>query len=179
MLTFYLTLIDTPEQKNRFGKIYQSNKQLMLSLAYRILGDAYEAEDAVHDAFVRAAANMDTLERLNERQVKRYMVTAARHAAIDRYRRRSKRSSLEIPLEDPEALAAASQTADPAEYAVMEAVKGLPEHYREVFLLKYSLGLTNEEIAALLNLTVSGVKQRLARGKEKLKKRLEEGQIRL
>ena len=60
------------------------------------------------------------------------------------------------------------------ENAVLEAVKNLPVHYRDVFLLKYSLGLTNGEIGELLGLTVSGVKQRVARGKELLRAELTE-----
>ena len=60
------------------------------------------------------------------------------------------------------------------ENAVLEAVKNLPVHYRDVFLLKYSLGLTNGEIGELLGLTVSGVKQRVVRGKELLRAELTE-----
>lgn len=53
----------------------------------------------------------------------------------------------------------------------------LPDHYRDRFLLKYSLGLTNEEIGACLDLTVSGVKQRLTRGKEMPRQALEKRHI--
>lgn len=172
MLTVYLSLIDTEEQRTRFEELYRENSSIMLSLAFRILGDHYGAEDAVHDAFVRAADSMDTINRLNGWQARRYLLTAAKHAAIDLYRKRSKQASLELSYEDLEIRAEIEPGEDEKGNAVLEAVKGLPEHYRDVFLLKYSLGLTNEEIGGLLKLTVSGVKQRISRGKELLRKKL-------
>ena len=48
------------------------------------------------------------------------------------------------------------------------AIMKLTEIYKEVFLLKYSHELENNEIAKLLNIKESTVRVRLARGKEKL-----------
>lgn len=173
MLTFYFSLMDTEGQRSRFEKIYRENCQLMLALALRILREPYLAEDAVQDAFVRVASHMETVERLEDWQARRYVLTAARNAAIDLYRKRSRQALSEIPYEDPEAGAELVQAEDSRENTVLEAVKNLPVHYRDVFLLKYSLGLTNGEIGELLGLTVSGVKQRVARGKELLRAELE------
>ena len=173
MLTYYFSLMGTEGQRSRFEKIYRENCQLMLALALRILREPYLAEDAVQDAFVRVASHMETVERLEDWQARRYVLTAARNAAIDLYRKRSRQALSEIPYEDPEAGAELVQAEDSRENTVLEAVKNLPVHYRDVFLLKYSLGLTNGEIGELLGLTVSGVKQRVARGKELLRAELE------
>ena len=173
MLTFYFSLMDTEGQRSRFEQIYRENCQLMLALALRILREPYLAEDAVQDAFVRVASHMETVERLEDWQARRYVLTADRNAAIDLYRKRSRQALSEIPYEDPEAGAELVQAEDSRENTVLEAVKNLPVHYRDVFLLKYSLGLTNGEIGELLGLTVSGVKQRVARGKELLRAELE------
>lgn len=174
MLTFYFSLMDTEGQRSRFEQIYRENCQLMLALALRILREPYLAEDAVQDAFVRVASHMETVERLEDWQARRYVLTAARNAAIDLYRKRSRQALSEILYEDPEAGAELVQAEDSRENTVLEAVKNLPVHYRDVFLLKYSLGLTNGEIGELLGLTVSGVKQRVARGKELLRAELTE-----
>lgn len=175
MLT-YFSLMDTETQKTKFEQIYREQGSRMLSLAFGILGDSYGAEDAVHDAFVRIACNMDTVERLNDWQVRRYVLTAAKHAAIDLYRKRNREAACEISLDALETKAVIDGPVSELENTVLQEVKHLPGPYREVFLLKYSLCLTNEEMAELLGLSVSGVRQRLTRGKELLRKALAEEQ---
>ena len=123
MLTFYFSLMDTEGQRSRFEKIYRENCQLMLALALRILREPYLAEDAVQDAFVRVASHMETVERLEDWQARRYVLTAARNAAIDLYRKRSRQALSEIPYEDPEAGAELVQAEDSRENTVLEAAK--------------------------------------------------------
>lgn len=78
----------------------------------------------------------------------------------------------EICYEDMETEQGNEEEPSRLEYAVREMLLALPDQYRDVFLLKYSVGLTNEEIGNLLKLTVSGVKQRITRGKAVLKEKL-------
>lgn len=169
----YLSMIERECQKTRFEAIYWENRTLMFVQARRVLHDVYLAEDAVHDAFMRIAENMDTVERLNDCQVKRYVMIAAKHAAIDLWRKRSKQMEYEISYEEMALYAEAERKETNNE--VLEMLLELPDQYRDVFLLKYSVGLTNEEIGTLLSLTVSGVKQRITRGKAVLREKLKEG----
>lgn len=170
----YLALIDTGERRSRFAELYEDNCALMMRQAWQILRDSYQAEDAVHNAFLRVAANMDAVERLDDVQARRYLLTAARNAAIDLYRRNYRQSKHEMPYEDREAQAVLAEAVSGEENAVLAAVRGLPLLYRDVFLLKYSLGLSNEEIGALLGISASGVRQRVTKGKELLRVALKE-----
>ena len=56
--------------------------------------------------------------------------------------------------------------------AIDQAVAALPEDYRTVFLLKDVDGLSNEEIASALDLTVPAVKSRLHRARLSLREKL-------
>ena len=56
--------------------------------------------------------------------------------------------------------------------AIDRAVAGLPDDYRTVFLLKDVDGLSNEEIASALELTVPAVKSRLHRARLALREKL-------
>jgi RNA polymerase sigma-70 factor (ECF subfamily) len=56
--------------------------------------------------------------------------------------------------------------------AIDQAVTALPEDYRTVFLLKDVDGLSNEEIASALDLTVPAVKSRLHRARLSLREKL-------
>jgi RNA polymerase sigma-70 factor (ECF subfamily) len=49
---------------------------------------------------------------------------------------------------------------------VLDILKNLPVKYRDVFLLKYSSKLDNDEIADILEISEGALRQRLARGKE-------------
>ena len=51
-----------------------------------------------------------------------------------------------------------------------EIVKHMPEQYREIFLLKYSQGFENNEIAKLLGVSEPLVRKRISRGKAFLEK---------
>lgn len=164
-MIIYLSMIEKEHQRTRFEEIYRENRQLMFWQAKKVLKDGYLAEDAVHDAFIRIAENMDTVERLNGQQVKRYVLVAAKNTAIDIFRKRSRQMENEICYEDMEMEQGNEEDPSRLEYAVREILLALPGQYRGVFLLKYSVGLTNKEIGNLLKLTVSGVKQRITRGK--------------
>lgn len=56
-----------------------------------------------------------------------------------------------------------------------EFVERLPAHYRPVLLLSEVEGFTNEEIAALLRITLDNVKIRLHRGRARLRAELQSG----
>ena len=53
MLVYYLQMLDTPEEKVQFEQIYMKYRGLMYHVAENILHDSQEAEDAVHNAFLR------------------------------------------------------------------------------------------------------------------------------
>jgi len=57
--------------------------------------------------------------------------------------------------------------------SVASAIARLPARYREVLLLRFDNGFTTKEIAAMLNITDSGVRKQLARAKKALREMLE------
>lgn len=53
MLVYYLQMLDTPEEKVKFEQIYLKYRGLMYQVADGILHNRQDAEDAVHNAFLR------------------------------------------------------------------------------------------------------------------------------
>ena len=53
MLIYYLQMLDTPEEKVKFEQIYLKYRGLMYQVADGILHNRQDAEDAVHNAFLR------------------------------------------------------------------------------------------------------------------------------
>lgn len=159
----YLAVIDEPAQKAEFETVYHQYRGLMYYVAYRILNNASDAEDAVHDAFIKIAENMKKISDPVCPKTQSYVVTIVENKAIDLYRRKQRRETL--PLE--EELLGSVDTPEPLGLA--ECILKLPPNYRQVILLKYHQGFSCGEIAAMLGITLSAAQKLDQRAKEKLR----------
>lgn len=171
VLMFYTAMLPEPEVKRKFERLYRQYRQVMYYAALGILKDPQDAEDAVHQAFLRL---VDHLEKINENdchKTRGFLVTIVENAAIDIYRHRKRKSGIpfdEVCADWPVAESLADST------AFARAFARLPVAYSTVLRLKYSHGYENGEIAMLLKLSEENVRQRLSRGKKKLARLLEE-----
>ena len=147
----YLAVIDEPAQKTKFETVYHQYRGLMYYVAYRILNNASDAEDAVHDAFIKIAENIKKISDPVCPKTQSYVVTIVENKAIDLYRRKQRRGAL--PLEETEELSVSPQ--EPM---------GLAE-----CILKYHQGFSCKEIAAMLGITLSAAQKLDQRAKEKLR----------
>lgn len=160
-------MIDTEEDKRKFVILYEKYRYLMLKVAYDVLGDNYLAEDAVHEAFIKVALNMGKVGDVNTQETKRYLITITKNATIDIYRKRSTRMRREIFVDElNENEVPLTYVETDVDNRVLDILKNLPVKYRDVFLLKYSSKMDNDEIADLLKISEGTLRQRLARGKE-------------
>lgn len=171
---FYLMMIDVEEDKRKFVILYQKYKYLMMKVAHDVLGDSYLTEDAVHEAFIKIALNMSKVGEVDALETKRYLITITKNTTIDIYRKRSNQMKREIFIDE------LGENEEPLTYVetdvdnhILDILKNLPVRYRDVFLLKYSSKLDNDEIASLLKITEGTLRQRLARGKEMIQEAID------
>ena len=61
-MMIYLQTIETGEDKTKFEQIYAEYRRLMFHVAYEILHNEQNAEDATHQAFVRIAENIRKID---------------------------------------------------------------------------------------------------------------------
>lgn len=161
----YLMMIDAEEDKQKFAILYETYRHLMMKVALNVLKDTFLAEDAVHEAFIKIAKNMEKIGEIDATATKRYLLTITKNATIAIYRKRNHQFQREIYVDD----------------GILDILRCLPVKYRDVFLLKYSGNMDNDEIAKVLNITEGTIRQRLSRGKimiqEALNKREENNEI--
>ena len=152
-----------------FNFIYHNFQRQMLFVAEEILQNRSDAEDAVQNALFRVSKQLKSLPE-NERALRVYLLTAAKHAALDLLPKQNKDADLEelfLPSEeDVFAKIAASQDYD----RLLAAMSALPLTYREVLMFRYVQELEVKEIAALLNKPQSTIRKQLTRGKALLAK---------
>lgn len=160
-----------------FGELVQRYERDVFNLAYRMLNDRGEAEDAAQEAFLRAYANLDRYDMT--RPFKTWLLSITSNHCIDRLRRRRLVwLSLEEPLPPHPALT--SDIPGPEEATLMnernvlvqELLEELTPDYRLAVVLRYWYDLSYAEIAEMLDTTESAVKSRLFRARQTLAERL-------
>ena len=168
----YLQMIETPEQQWKFETIYLENRQMMYALAYRILHNQEDAEDAVHQAFVKIAENISKIFDPKCPKTRAYIVTIVENQAIDLYN--SKKRHPHLPFEE----AVAGMTVEyHGDNGLAACMAKLPANYRHILLLKYHHGYTTREAAKLLGITLSNASKLDQRAKAKLEMLCKEAQL--
>jgi RNA polymerase sigma-70 factor (ECF subfamily) len=145
------------------------------NLAYRMLGDAREAEDAAQETFLRAYTRLATYKI--DKKFSSWLLAIDSHHCIDRLRRRrfTWLSLDELPFleqsagewNQPEEAAIQQEEQD----KVRKMLDHLPPQYRAAVVLRYWYELSYKEIAEVMGITESAVKSRLYRAREKLAQR--------
>ena len=147
-MLLYLQMIDSEEERSKFEVIYETYKSQMYDVAYKILGNIQDAEDAVHYAFVKIAENMDKVEKPKSAKTRWYAITIAENQAIDMYRRSKAHPT--VSYQD-ELNGVEIDYGEPNVYA--SCILKLPRRERTVLILKYWHGFSYKEIAKTMNLT--------------------------
>lgn len=153
----------------RFQQEYLALADSLWQVAWYILEDAAEAEDAVQELFLRLWRGRDALDGI--RSPKGYAIRVLRNLCLDRIRQSRKM----LPAEDlPEAAQPARQddAVDERERLakVLDAIKSLPERQREVLTLRTVDGLSYEEIAKQTGINYLTLRVLLSQARNKLKR---------
>lgn len=157
------------------GKIYR--------LALRLMGNEADAEDVLQETFLSAFKSIDRFEARSSLSTWLYRI--ASNAALMRLRRKEpEQVSVDEPLERDDGeliprqlfdfccLPEEDLLRDEARAELNRAIDELPPSLRSVFVLRDIEGLSTEETAEALDLSVSAVKSRLMRARLKLRERL-------
>lgn len=153
----------------RFQQEYLALADSLWQVAWYILEDAAEAEDAVQELFLRLWRGRDALDGI--RSPKGYAIRVLRNLCLDRIRQSRKM----LPAEDlPETAQPARQddAVDERERLakVLDAIKSLPERQREVLTLRTLDGLSYEEIAEQTGINYLTLRVLLSQARNKLKR---------
>lgn len=162
-----------------FQEIYDTYQPRILRYLVHWIGEP-EAEDLTQEVFVKASQALKTFR--GESQLSTWLYRIATNAAIDKTRTVSFRqdatlSGLDEADETEDKDAWTGEEAPSLEQQFMQKemyecfvdfVKRLPPNYRSVVVLSELEGLTNNEIAEILGLSLEVVKIRLHRGRARL-----------
>ena len=154
------------------GDFEREFKRLYLPLgmyALRIVDAADVAEDLVQNAFMKAWQNVEAGQDLDS--FKGYMYRVVRNECISFLRQRREIVGLdEVPEVSDETVDTSQRDA-----RIWKAIDELPERCREVFLLSKHDGLSKEEIAEELGISIKTVKNQMTKAFSRLREALSDG----
>ncbi len=138
-------------------------------VAYSVLRNPSDAEDAVQEAFLRVLRHRETLNEVRDQRV--WLIRIVWNVVLDRKRRMKTRPETDDVAELARVLPAEGLTADERVAAaqhharVLACVEQLPAKERQVLMLSAFEELTSVEIASVLGITESSVRSRLFRAR--------------
>jgi RNA polymerase sigma-70 factor (ECF subfamily) len=138
-------------------------------VAFSVLRNAADAEDAVQEAFLRVLRHRDSLEEVRDNRV--WLIRIVWNIVLDRKRRAKTRPETDDVSELARVLPATGLSAEESAVAaqhharVLAMVDRLPIKEREVLVLSAFEELSSVEIAAVLSITESSVRSRLFRAR--------------
>ena len=161
--------------RDKYAVLVDRYKTMVYSVAYRMLGDAEAANDMAQESFISAYAGLNSFHFGSK--FSSWLYRIAVNKCRDYLRGKKEMVSLDAIAEvsacrdlTPEEAASCRQTED----VIQKALNMLPEEYRELIILKHIEELDYKEIAAILGVGVNALKVRSHRGREMLKKILQE-----
>ncbi|MCA9959383.1 MAG: sigma-70 family RNA polymerase sigma factor [Chloroflexota bacterium] len=160
--------------KTAFGHLIEAYQTPVYNLAYRMLNNSGEAEEAAQEAFIRAYTRLDTYNPAHKFST--WILSITSNYCIDVIRkRRALLLSIDEPLPPHPALKTQSSKGPEAQVLIQEQqdmvqalLQELPEDYRQTVVLRYWHDLSYEEIAEMMDTSVSAIKSRLFRARRQL-----------
>ena len=162
-----------------FEQLMLDNQDRVYTLCLRMTGDREDALDLAQETFLNAWRGLSSFQ--GNSSFSTWVYRLASNACIDFLRKRKRRQQGEAPLSLDDDEAPLPQPADPRgtpedelerrelRRAVERGLQALPEHHRQVLIMRELSGLSYQEIGAVLNLDLGTVKSRIARARMALK----------
>ena len=166
-----------------FSELVRRYDRNIFRIAQHITHNEEDAQDVVQDAFLKAYQNLEQFQ--GNSKFYTWLVRIAVNEALMKLRRRRSDKTVSIdedveteegsmPREvadwspNPEQLYGQSELSD----ILKKTIQGLPPGFRTVFVLRDVEGLSTEETAEMLGLSIPAVKSRLLRARLQLRERL-------
>ncbi|WP_347834933.1 RNA polymerase sigma factor [uncultured Planktomarina sp.] len=141
---------------------------VVFAQAFRMLGDRAEAEDITQDSLLRlwhAAPDWQA----GQAKVTTWLYRVTSNLCIDKMRKRKRQSSDAVPEMPDDGPDMERRLQDRARaQALRAALGGLPERQKQAMTLRHLEGLSNPDVAQIMQISVEAVESLMSRGKRSL-----------
>ncbi len=175
MLAFYLALIDDEQDKSKFENIYNKYRLLMFATAKSIFNDDRLAEEAVQEAFIKIAKNVEQIEDIESHKTRNFTVIITKNTCLDMLEKEKRHSGV-VSFEDVREV----EISESFDFSIIDRrdflniIKDLPEDDRNMIMFRFYYKYKEKEIADMMRISYCTLRKRMQRAKLKLAKYLED-----
>ena len=187
MLSILLAIneIENEDERALVQRLFFDYGRQVKALAQSILHSEHDAEDALHDTFLKIIKYREKFIQIDGDETKRLIVIYTRSVCFNLYRRKKRENGFAAETGDADdGTSAADREADDVDVLesvlaresaerLKRAIDALASPAREIVLLKYYGEMTNLEISDLLGINASTVGSILHRSLQKIKAKME------
>ena len=154
--------MDKARLDEQFTELYRTHLRDVYSYSYYRVGNHHDAEDLTEQTFLQAYRHFERAQRESHgRPLRPWLIRIAHNLAANYYRDRSRKP--QTPIDDAGVLAATHTTETLVEHRddlnrILECVQELPDDRREALIMRFALGMDNQEIARALGRTDGATK---------------------
>ncbi|MDU1411841.1 MAG: sigma-70 family RNA polymerase sigma factor [Clostridium sp.] len=165
-------------QHNKIEQLYNTYENKMYGVAYSILNNIGQAEDAVQDAFIKIIPHLEEINRVSSVETKRLMMYTIKNAAIDIYRKNRREAEMFNKGVDESLISEGIHGLDSVKTIedreiVIQFTSKLPLKYREIIRYRCYYELSYKEISILLDISEKVAAKRYERARKLLREMME------
>jgi RNA polymerase sigma-70 factor (ECF subfamily) len=166
------------DRARQFEGLIRETSRQAYALAYRLTGNATEAEDLVQEAYVRAYRFFDKYDDTLPFLSWLYRIISNTHIDLIRRKGRLRTTSLDTPgsesasgwdVADSESTAERNMLDQALDEPLQQALLAMNDDFRTAVLLADVEGMAYEEVAEVMNTSVGTVRSRIHRGRKQLR----------
>ena len=161
MLSIYLSMVETEEEKDLVTELYNTYKQILFNVSMSILHNTADAEDAVQETFVRIISNLSKIDCANEKRSKAYIFVVTRNICYDILRKKHK----VVFLDDVDTNAVENTEILTDVLTVQNNIKMLSPLLKNVSTLYFAEEFTVEQISGMLDISAESVYKAISRAR--------------
>ena len=160
------------DQEAQF-EVYKLYYKAMFNTALRILGDSFEAEDIMQEAFLKAFSKLETFKE--EAAFGAWLKRIVINLSLTQVKKKNKNEEVKLEVVEYKLEDEGSQGMSQEDYSslkvkeVMASMEKLKENYKIILNLSLIEGYDNEEIAEILNISNENCRTTISRAKSKLR----------
>ena len=163
--------IDAAADRQTMTELYETYEQKMFGIANAILHNDWQAEDAVHEAFVRMVPYLSRCKDVNDEKTKILIVRVIKSAAIDIYRKNKRENTYILDSEEDWI----EDKHNPVE--VYLATLSAGEMVKKIIgQLSSDDGMPVSDIGEILGISTDNVYKRLSRARKRVKEIIAKGE---
>jgi RNA polymerase sigma-70 factor (ECF subfamily) len=165
------------ELDRAFEALYRDHLRDVYSYCYYRIGNHHDAEDLTEQTFLQAYRHFERARRESDgRPLRPWLIRIAHNLAANYHRDRSRRPTAALDNVEPVEHPHGTERVVEGRERMREVIAGLdrlPEDRREALIMRFSLGMSNREIARALGRTDGATKVLIHRAIKQLEEELE------